>query len=68
MICEICKGVVTAEHEATLPPAVSDDGRAGRFCPACRCDLVEDWPQEDCEEEELRQVAEWRAANAGLAA
>lgn len=63
MRCEICDAGFTAEDEATLPAAVADDGRAGRFCPACRCDLVEDWPSDEpaWEAAELAAVAEWRA-------
>lgn len=67
MRCEICQASFTDADEATLPAVVADDGRSGRFCPACRCDLVEDWPSEDCEAEELAAVAEWRAANPMLA-
>jgi len=66
--CEICGASFTQADEATLPEAVCDDGREGRFCPSCRCDLVEDWPSEDCAETELEQVAEWRLKHAAAAA
>lgn len=64
--CEICERRFSEEQQATLPELVSDDGRENRFCPACRCDLVEDWPSEDCEEAELQEVAEWRRQNPEL--
>lgn len=59
-ICELCEATYSLDDD--VPDSVADDGREERFCPACRCDLVEGWPSEEPEWEkrELREIAEWR--------
>lgn len=66
--CEICRAAFTKAQEATLPEMVQDDGREGRFCPSCRCDLVAEWTSHDeVGELEAFQVNEWRyARDAGV--